>query len=237
VLAEAYDVWIPVDAEFPDDVVLEAVVREGDGPALELGCGTGRPLLRFLAAGLHVEGLDSSADMLAICRRHAAERGLSPVLHHGSMAPLGLDRSYATIYCPAGSFSLLDDPEVALEALASYRDHLRPGGALALTMSVPVDDLESRFDWRVRRTGTRGDGTTFVVHEAVACDRAAQLQVTYDRVEVWDAAGELVTSLLRRHHLRWWERAEFEEVLSGLGFGDVRSVGDDAGWVAVARRP
>jgi len=237
-VAEAYDVWIPVDVEFPDDAVHEAVVREGGGPALELGCGTGRPLLRFVAAGLDVEGLDSSADMLAICRRHAAERRLDPVLHHGSMAPLRLDRSYATVYCPASSFALLDDPEVALEALASYRDHLRPGGALALTMFVPVDDLEARFEWRVHRTGTRpSDGTTFVVHEAVACDRAAQLQLIYNRVEEWDVSGAVVRTVLRRYHLRWWERHEFEEVLTGLGFVDVHSVGDGAGWVAVARRP
>jgi SAM-dependent methyltransferase len=237
-LAEAYDAWIPVDAAFPDDGVHEAVVREGGGPALELGCGTGRPLLRFLEAGLDVEGIDSSADMLAICRRHAAERGLDPVLHHGSMAPLTLDRTYATIFCPAGSFSLLDDREVALGALASWFERLRPGGSLALTMSVPVEDLDARFEWRVRRTGTRpADGATIVVHEAVACDRAAQLQVTFNRVEVWDIAGELRQTLLRRHHLRWWERAEFEEVLTRLGLVQVQSLGDDAGWVAVARRP
>jgi SAM-dependent methyltransferase len=237
-VAEASDAWIPVDAELPDDAVHQAVVREGGGPALELGCGTGRPLLRFLEAGLDVEGIDSSADMLAICRRHAAERGLEPVLHHGSMAPLALDRTYATIFCPAGSFSLLDDRDLALRSLASWADHLRPGGTLALTLSVPVDDLDARFEWRVRRTGTRPrDGATIVVHEAVACDRSAQLLVNYNRVEVWDTGGRLQESLLRRHHLRWWERSEIEEVLTGLGVVDVQSLGDDAGWVTVARRP
>jgi SAM-dependent methyltransferase len=237
-VAEAYDLWIPVDAEFPDDAAYEALIREGDGPALELGCGTGRPLLRFLAAGLAVEGVDSSADMLAICRRHAAERGLDPVLHHGSMAPLALGRTYATLYCPAGSFSLIDDRELALQALAGYREHLRPGGTLALAMSVPVDDLDARFEWRVRRTGTRpSDGTTFVVHEAVGCDPDTQLQVVYNRIEVWDASGELVRTVLRRHHLRWWRRRELAEALSASGFTDVRSLGDDAAWVAIARRP
>ena len=237
-MAEAYDTWIPVDAEFPDDAVYEALVREGRGPALELGCGTGRPMLRFLGAGLHVEGLDSSADMLGVCRRNAAVRGLDPVLHHGSIAPLDLDRTYATIFCPAGTFSLLDDAEVALGALASWVAHLEPGGSLALTMSVPVEDLDARFEWRVHRTGTRpADGTTFVVHEAVACDQAAQLQVVYNRVEVWDAAGHLTRSLVRRYHLRWWERHELEEVLAGLGLVEVHSLGDEAGWVAVGRRP
>jgi trans-aconitate methyltransferase len=184
-----------------------------------------------------VEGLDSSADMLAICRRHAEERGLDPKLHQGSMAPLALDRAVTTIYCPAGTFSLVHDRDLALRSLASYREHLRPGGTLALTMSVPVEDLDARFEWRVRRTGTRPvDGTTFVVQEAVACDPVARLQVVYNRLEVWDAAGELVRTLLRRHHLRWWERREFEGVLAAFGFVDVQSLGDDAGWVAVARR-
>ena len=195
-------------------------------------------MLRFLAAGLPVEGIDSSADMLAICRRHADERGLDPALHHGSMAPLALGRAFATVYCPAGTFSLVHDRDLALRALNSYREHLRPGGTLALTMSVPVEDLDARFEWRVRRTGTRpADGTTFVVHEAVACDRAARIQVVYNRIEVWDADGELVRTVLRRHHLRWWERIEFAGVLRTFGFVDVQSLGDDAGWVAVARRP
>lgn len=185
-----------------------------------------------------MEGLDSSEDMLAICRRHAEARGVDPSLHLGSMAPLTLGRAFATVYCPAGTFSLVHDRDVALRSLNSYREHLRPGGTLAITMSVPVEDLEARFEWRVRRTGTRPlDGTTFVVHEAGACDRIAQLQVVYNRIEVWDAGGELVRTVLRRHHLRWWERDEFEGVLGAFGFVDVQSIGDDAGWVAVARRP
>jgi hypothetical protein len=49
--------------------------------------------MRFLAAGLPVEGIDGSADKLAICRHHADERGIAPVLHHGLMAPLALGRS------------------------------------------------------------------------------------------------------------------------------------------------
>jgi len=67
-LADAYDAWIPVDSVFPDDVAYELLLADVDGPVLELGCGTGRPLLRWLAAGHDVEGIDASADMLAILR-------------------------------------------------------------------------------------------------------------------------------------------------------------------------
>ena len=44
----------------------------------------------LVAEGYDVEGIDASADMLAILRRHAAERGLHPTVHHGDFAPLHL---------------------------------------------------------------------------------------------------------------------------------------------------
>lgn len=34
-------------------------------PVLELGCGSGVPMLELLQLGYHIEGLDASADMLA----------------------------------------------------------------------------------------------------------------------------------------------------------------------------
>ena len=47
-------------------------VMEGRGPSLELACGTGRPMLEFVADGFDVEGLDASQDMLDRCRRKAS---------------------------------------------------------------------------------------------------------------------------------------------------------------------
>ena len=42
-------------------------------------------MIPYLQAGLDVEGADSSPEMLAICRRKAAEAGLSPVLYQQPM--------------------------------------------------------------------------------------------------------------------------------------------------------
>ena len=47
-------------------------------PALDLACGAGRILLPLLEAGLDVDGVDVSADMLAHTERLATERGLQP---------------------------------------------------------------------------------------------------------------------------------------------------------------
>lgn len=236
-LAEAYDAWIPLDAAFDDDEAMERVVASAAGTVLELGCGTGRPMLRWLEAGHDVEGVDASADMLAILRRNAAARGLDPVVHRGDIAPLALDRRYAAIVCPAGTFTLLDDEGRIGAALASYLEHLEPGGRLALTLSrlPPTGDDDLR--WRIRRTGTLADGTTVVVHEAVLKEEGHRCQVAYNRLEVFDADGRLVDTLLRRNRLRSWEQPEIRALLERTGFVDVREWGGPDGWVSVARRP
>jgi SAM-dependent methyltransferase len=244
IVAEAYDTWVPVDEAWPDEPVYRALLADVEGPVLELGCGTGRPLLRWLAEGVPVEGLDSSGDMLTVLRRHAAERQLAPTVHLGEMAPLALGRTYGAIVCLAGTFSLVLRDRVPA-ALASYRDHLRPGGLVALSLFAgpppPVEgggtdtDPHAALRWRLRRTGTVPSGETFVVSEAVLDDPVDDLQVTYNRVERVAADGRVVETHIRRFHLQRWTRPAFEELLAAAGFADVHSIGDDAGWVAVGR--
>lgn len=45
-------------------------------PALELGCGDGDPLLDLRESGLDVDGIDSSADMIARLHQRARDRNL-----------------------------------------------------------------------------------------------------------------------------------------------------------------
>lgn len=236
-LAEAYDAWIPVDTVFPDDEAMERIVAGAGGTALELGCGTGRPMLRWVAAGHDVEGIDASADMLAVLRRNAAARGLDPVVHHGDIAPLDLGRTYAAIVCPAGTFTLLADDDRIAAALASYLDHLEPGGRLALTLSRLPPTGEESLRWRIRRTGTLADGTTVVAHEALLKEEGHRHQLVYSRLETFDPDGRLLDTHLRRIRLRSWEQPEIRALLERTGFVDVREWGDPGGWVSVARRP
>jgi SAM-dependent methyltransferase len=236
IVAEGYDAWLPVDDQLDDEPFYRRLVEQADGPVLELGCGTGRPLLRWVAAGLDVEGVEGSADMLAILRRHAAERGLSPTVHHGDIAPLDVEATYAAIVCPAGTFTLVDDADRAGAALASYHEHLHPGGTLAMTLYVPEDAFGEELGWRIRRTGTTGEGSTIVVHEAIRCDRPTQLQVVFNRIERYDPDGLLQETWLRRLQLRWWTRDQAEALYAGAGFERVRSHGTDAAWITVGRR-
>src|SRR5439155_18848462 len=69
-LAPYYDTWVPPD-EGDRDFYVDQALRSG-GPAVELGPGTGRVTLPIARAGVRVIGVDSSAEMLEICRRRAA---------------------------------------------------------------------------------------------------------------------------------------------------------------------
>ncbi len=238
-VAEAYDVWLPPDGRYDDRDLYRDLIRDGDGPALELGCGNGRLLVGYLADGLDVEGVDSSADMLTICRGHAQAAGRSVTLHHGDWTSLHLERQYATLYNPAGSFSLLDDEDDARAALRAWRSHLSPGGRLVIAMWTPEPEREGRtrppWVWHVRRSATRAaDGVTFMVHQAVRGDHAAQVQHTLDRHEVWDADGVLRTTYLRRHRIRWWTAGQLGALLRDCGYREVEPVGSERDFVVYA---
>src|SRR5690349_19261066 len=84
------------------------VVAVGE-PGLEIGCGDGEPLLSLRQAGLDVEGVDSSADMLERCRVNAAALGVEVTLYHQRMEELSLPRRYRSIYLAGPTFNLLPD--------------------------------------------------------------------------------------------------------------------------------
>lgn len=236
--ARVYDAWMPPGTVSADDVVHQETIRRCGGTALELATGNGRFLIPALEAGLDVQGIDNSPAMLEICQRHATERGLDVVLHEGDMAPLALDRRFDAIVCPAGSFSLITDEDAALGALESYFEHLEPGGRLSITLFTTGPEDTTHFGWRLRRTGTdRVSGNTFVVDEATGEDVTAQVTLTYNRVETYNPAGHLIGTEIRKIRTRWWRRDQFVEALRDTGFTDIKLLGDEVGWVALAIRP
>src|SRR2546421_303690 len=73
------------------------IVRKHGEPVLDVGCGTGRILFEFLAKGIDIEGIDSSPEMLAICREKAKQLGITAPVHLQQMQQLDLPRRYGTI--------------------------------------------------------------------------------------------------------------------------------------------
>lgn len=112
-------------------------VRQHGQPALELGCGDGEPMLDLCEAGLDVEGVDSSLDMVAWCKEAADRRGLSVTVHHQRMETLALERRYPSIFLAGPTFNLLADDDTALRALRSIHAHLTDDGAALIPLWIP----------------------------------------------------------------------------------------------------
>ena len=81
--------WANAVSEAP---YFKKLIETSGQPALDLGCGSGRLLLHLLQAGLDADGCDYSEDMLAVCRKQAAQKGLSPRLYAQAMHELDLPR-------------------------------------------------------------------------------------------------------------------------------------------------
>lgn len=99
------------------------------GPLLDLGCGAGDPIARrFLEAGRAVLGLDAAPEMLALARARLPQGRW--IL--GDMRHLDRPERFAGILSWDASFHLTPAEHRAL--LPRLARHLRPGGALLLTV-------------------------------------------------------------------------------------------------------
>ena len=68
-------------------------------------------------------------------------------------------------------------------------------------------------------------------------DTDAQVQHILNQHEIWAADGNLVTTFVRRHRLRFWTRDQFEELLRDSGFERVQSFGADDEFLVVGFAP
>ena len=64
-MAQTWDLLRGDTSVWPDRPFYRAIIEQRDGPALDVGCGTGRLLLDYLQSGLDVDGIDNSPEMLA----------------------------------------------------------------------------------------------------------------------------------------------------------------------------
>jgi SAM-dependent methyltransferase len=181
-----------------------------DGPILEAACGSGRLLIPLVEAGLDVTGFDGSADMLAACRRHCADRGLAPSLQQARFQDFAYDQGFAAILAPVGTFTLIDEFDEALAALRRFFDHLRPGGRLMIDL-LPLGSLANEAP--DIRTWTADNGDLLRIEgRPVEIDFVRQRRVTHDRYERW-RNGRLVESELEVMAFPLWGEKEFELAL------------------------
>jgi SAM-dependent methyltransferase len=223
-IAEAWDLLRGDTSGWADRPFYRDLIRRGGEPALDVGCGTGRILLDYLGQGIEIEGVDNSPEMLAICRRKAAEMGLAPVLYQQPMEALDLPRTYGTILVPSSSFQLVLDPAAAAEAMRRFHRHLRPDGLLVMSFMVLSGD-ESFGEWGLIRERARPeDGVVVRRWGRVRYDAAAQLEHSQDRYEVVRGDEVVATELHERSPAtRSYSQAQARAMYEAAGFVDVRA--------------
>jgi SAM-dependent methyltransferase len=226
-------VWDASGGDEPqwDHDYIKRIIEQNDGPALDVGCGTGRLLLRYLAAGLVVDGVDTSADMLNLCRQKAAERGLPPpTLYHQAMQDLNLPRQYKTIFIPCGTFCLVIDRAQAWQALRRLYDHLESVGVLIFNLFwpfAPGEPLSEKpnggdGEWGPLWDDTLPDGRLMKQHvKREKIDRAEQLLLAKRRYQLYDN-GQLVAEEIFDSNERWYFKYEMTLLLEKVGFQDIQ---------------
>jgi SAM-dependent methyltransferase len=240
--------WAEFNDSFrPHEVpYFERRIRDGGGPALDVGCGTGRLLIPFLRAGLDVDGCDASADMVALCREKAEREGFEPTLWTQPMHELELRRRYRTIYV-CGAFGLGSTRDQDAEALRRFHGHLEPGGTLLLDLEVPYADTRLWPMWTregraglpqgdepPRRRERAADGSEYALRSRVVdLDPLEQRVTLVMRAQLWRderlEAEEEHTLTITMYFAR-----ELEALLHDAGFGNVVVEGDHNGAPATA---
>jgi SAM-dependent methyltransferase len=224
-----YDSWAPVyddwSAHMTEDVPYYVdLVREADGPVVELMVGSGRVAIEAVRrTGKPLLGIDSSPAMLAVARERA--RGLPLELRLGDVRDLQLVEPAALIYVPFRSLLHLRGWHEKRRVFERVAAALRPGGRFAFNAFA--------FDHRL---AAELDGTTQEQNGVVHTLRYAPAD---NRVDIVRADGATIS-------LWWATRSEWDglldvaglEVESRYGWFDRRPLEDDSPELAfVARKP
>jgi SAM-dependent methyltransferase len=196
--------------------------RQANGPVLEAMCGSGRFLIPMMQAGIDLDGVDASSDMLAACQRHCAERGLEPRLYQQFLHEMDLPRKYKLVFIPSGSFNLIADLTQVREALKRLHDALLPGGKLLLEVYVPQNGIhQSSSNWTGRWV-KRPDGAILSFSALDSYDAQTRSGTSLHRYEVFKD-GQLIETALEEMTGRSYLSGECEALLREVGFVEVRT--------------
>ncbi len=234
-LTEAYDLDKP---EAPKDelALWMRFARAADGPLLEVMCGSGRFLVPLAQAGIDIDGVDASDDMLAACARKCDQVGVTAGLTQQFVQDLDLPRRYALAFIAAGSFGLLRDESDYRGGLRRIYEHLEPNGELILEAETPALAPGRSGRW-FGRWWDRPDGARIVLRDVSRYDPETLVEEGLGIYELW-ADGRLVETEMNNWVRRFWTELELANELRRAGFIGVDVVAHDIGTLlARARRP
>jgi SAM-dependent methyltransferase len=231
----AAEIWTDVG---PEGVYFRSLIETSGQPALDLGCAAGRLLLPYLKAGLDVDGVDYSQDMLDQCQERARKEGLQPRLYQQAAHELDLARRYRTIFA-CGVIGLGGNWRHVAQAIRRCYEHLRQGGTFAFDYSPRWNDPPawlSRLpegrrslpqEWPEAGERQRlADGSELeIVARTVAMDPLDEVATRQIRARLW-RDGELMQDEVHTQRVGDFSVHEWIMMLEEAGFGDITITGD-----------
>lgn len=225
IIASLYD-FVPVYASRADVAFYVDEARGSGGPVLEVGCGTGRILIPTARAGVAIDGLDESPDMLAKCaaklEREKAEVRQRVKLHQSDARGFDLGKTFALVTAPFRVMQHQITIDDQLRFLASVRRHLRPGGRFVFDVFNPSFVALVSADGVEREDvpdTTLGDGRTFRrtgrVKRVRFVDQVSEVELIY---YVKSGAGAESQRTVQAFDMHWYLRDELVNLLARAGF-------------------
>lgn len=196
---------------------MRSFLQEHPGKSLEIGSGSGRLLLPLAREGFDVEGLESSEEMIALCRENSGEHAVVP-LHLGSMDDWKPTSRYTSLMIPAFTLQLSRDPAAAL---VHFADWLEDGGTLYMSTFTPLVEMLGELpagEWYPDHQTELPDGTLAVIHTRHQINATEQILDREHRYEIFDKAGTVLATHESRQQLRWFRREQWKQHLKAAGF-------------------
>jgi SAM-dependent methyltransferase len=121
-----------------------ALAARERGPVLDVGAGTGRVALDLARRGHELVALDRSAELLEALRERGAGLALTTVA--ADARDFAIDRRFPIVVVPMQTLQLLGGANGRARFLARAREHLTPGGLLAVALADALECFDEEHD-------------------------------------------------------------------------------------------
>ncbi|MEA4906264.1 MAG: class I SAM-dependent methyltransferase [Anaerolineaceae bacterium] len=182
-----YDLYAATDLDVP--FFLQEC--RGSHQVLELMAGTGRLSIPLLRAGVPLDCLDSSPDMLLVLRKKVRAEHLQARVIEMDVCHLDLPTRYDLILIPFNSFAEISAPADQNAVLQGVYRHLSPPGRLVCTLHNPAVRLKN-IDGQLHPRGSYPlpDGSGRLVLSSIErYDPATHLVSGAQIYEIFDPQG------------------------------------------------
>lgn len=193
--------------------------RPGASTLLNLGCGTGNHDFELVRFGYEIEGVDMSAEMLAVAENRLMAEPATIRFHQGDVRAVRLDRTFDAVVSLFHVMSYQTGNNDIMAAFATAREHLNPGGIFIFDFWHGPGVLTDPPVVRVRRLRAGDTEVVRLVEPEVKTDENV-VEVNYN-ILVYDAVDRGLKDFREQHRMRYFFIPELVHFLGQQRFEPV----------------